>query len=189
VHGFGFPFFTGTAQDTSTGTAVVAAADLQNLSAGPILVTVNLANGNVATIPGTGDFYSSGLAVDPAAGTAAGPEIGGIGLYHLGTGASAFVTPGGFVYEHPADVPGAREYVVEEVAPPRSTGLGAGLDNNALSAELVINAQGRVLRRIERFQFLNITTLIAGATTQLNQAHHDGYALGLDGQQLEPFSY
>lgn len=189
VHGFGFPFFTGTAEDTSTGTAVVATADLANLNAGPTLVTVNLANGDVATIPGTGDFYASGLAVDPATGTAAGPELGGIGLYNLGTGSGTFVTPGGSVYEHPADDPGAREYVVEEVAPPHSTGLGAMLDNNALSAEVVINAQGEVLRRIERFQFFNVTTLIAGATTQLNQASHDGYAFGLDGQQLEPFSY
>ena len=57
------------------------------------------------------------------------------------------------------------------------------------SAELVLNAQGQVLRRIERFQFFNVTTPIAGATTQLNQASHDGYALGHDGQQLEPFSY
>jgi hypothetical protein len=189
VHGFKFPFFTGTAEDTRTGTAVVAAADLANLNAGPTLVTVDLANGSVATIRGTGNFYASGLAADPATGTVAGPELGGIGLYDLGTGSGTFAAPGGSVYEHPADVPGAGEYVVEELAPPRSTGLGAALDNNALGAELVINARGRVLRRIERFQFLNITTLIAGATTQLNQARHDGYALGLGGQQLEPFSY
>jgi len=53
----------------------------------------------------------------------------------------------------------------------------------------VLNAQGQVVHRIERFQFFNITTLIAGATTQLNQTTHGGYALGLDGQQLEPFRY
>ena len=28
---------------------------------------------------------------------------------------------------------------MEEIAPPRSTGLGATLDNNAISAELVLN--------------------------------------------------
>jgi hypothetical protein len=186
--GFGLPFFTGTAQDTARGTAVVAAADLDNLSAGPTLVTVSLAHGTVATIPGKGGFYASGLAVDPGTGTAAGPEIGGIGVYDLGTGSGTFVTPGGAVYQHPVDDPGAPGYVVEEVAPPRSTGLGTTLDNNALSAELVINAQGQVLRRIERFQFFNVTTLIAGATTQLNRSG-GGYAFGLGGQQLEPFRY
>jgi hypothetical protein len=188
VSGFGFPFFTGTAQDTATGTAVVAAADLTNLNAGPTLVTVNLANGTVATIPGVGTFYSSGVAVDPGTGTVAGPEIAGIGVYNLGTSSGTFVTPGGFVYQHPADDPGAAGYVVEEVSPPRSSGLGTTLDNNALSAELVINSQGQVVRRIERFQFFNVTTLIAGATTQLNQSGV-GYTLGLDGQQLEPFKY
>jgi hypothetical protein len=49
--------------------------------------------------------------------------------------------------------------------------------------------QGQVRQRIERFQFFNVTTLIADATTQLNQVSHDGYTLGLGGQQLEPFSY
>jgi hypothetical protein len=188
VQGFGFPFFTGTAEDTATGTAVVAAADLDNLGAGPKLVTVNLATGAVATIPGVGNFYSTGVAVDPGTDTAAGPEIGGIGVYNLGTGSGTFVTPGGSVYQHPADDPSAPGYVVEEVSPPRSSGLGTHLDNNALSAELVINAQGQVVRRIERFQFFNVSTLIAGATTQLNQSGN-GYALGLDGQQLEPFRY
>jgi hypothetical protein len=189
VQGFGYPFFTGVAQDTSTGTAVVAAADLTNLSAGPTLATVNLATGAVATIPGVGNFYATGVATDPASDTAIGPELEGIGLYNLGTGAGTFLTPGGSSYQHPADDPGAQEYVVEEVAPPRSTGLGLMLDNNAISAELVINAQGQVVRRIERFQFFNVTTLIAGATTQLNPAAHDGYAFGLDGGQLEPFRY
>jgi hypothetical protein len=188
VQGFGFPFFTGTAQDTATGTAVVAAADLDNLNAGPTLVTVNLANGTVGTIPGVGNFYSSGVAVDPGTGTAAGPEILGVGLYNLGTGSGTFVTLGGSVYQHPADDPGAQGYTVEEVSPPRSSGLGTTLDNNAISAELVINAQGQVVRRIERFQFFNVSTLIAGATTQLNQSG-TGYTLGLDGQQLEPFKY
>jgi hypothetical protein len=189
VQGLGLPFYTGVAQDVSTGTAVVATADLSNLGAGPTLVTVNLANGKIATIPGVGGFYSSGLAADPVSGTAAGPEIAGIGLYGLGTGSGTFITPGGFVYQHPADDPAAQEYTVEEVSPPGSSGLGPTLDNNALSAELVINAQGKVLKRIERFQFFNVTTLIAGATTQLNQARHDGYTLGLGGQQLEPFGY
>jgi hypothetical protein len=188
VQAFGLPFFTGTAQDTTTGTAVVAAADLANLNAGPTLVTVNLANGTVGTIPGVGNFYSSGVAVDPGTGTAAGPEIGGIGLYNLGGGSGTFVTPGGSVYQHPADDPGAQGYTVEEVSPPRSSGLGTTLDNNAISAELVINSQGQVVRRIERFQFFNVTTLIAGATTQLNRSG-GGYAFGLGGQQLEPFRY
>jgi hypothetical protein len=154
-----------------------------------VFVTVNLANGSVATVPGEPGFYSSGVAVDPASGTAAGPEIGGIGLYNLAAGSGTFLTPGGNVYQHPADDPGAGEYLVEEVSPPRSSGLGPTLDNNAISAELVVSPQGQVLQRIERFQFFNVTTLIAGATTQLHLAGHTGYTLGLGGQQLEPFSY
>jgi hypothetical protein len=79
--------------------------------------------------------------------------------------------------------------VIEEVSPPRSSGLGPTLDNNAISAELVVNTHGQMLRRIEQFQFFNVSTLIAGDTTQLNPGRHDGYTLGLGGQQLEPFSY
>jgi hypothetical protein len=189
VRHFAFPFFTGIAQDTTTGSAVVAAADIGNLAAGPTLVTVRLADGHVRTVRGVGGSYAAGLAIDPGAGTAAGPEISGIGLYRLAAGSGRFLTPGGAVYQHPADDPGAREYLVEEVSPPRSAGPGLALDNNALSAELVVSAQGKVLRRIERFQFFNTTTLIAGATTQLNPGRHEGYTLGLHGQQLEPFGY
>jgi hypothetical protein len=144
---------------------------------------------DVGTVAGAGGDNTDGLAVDPESGTAAAPEVSGIGLYDLGTGSGTFITPGGSVYQHPADDPGAREYLVEEMAPPGAEGAGPTRDNNSISAELVISPAGLVLKRIEKFQFFNVLTLIGAATTQLNPAVHTAYTLGLDATQLEPFSY
>jgi hypothetical protein len=46
-----------------------------------------------------------------------------------------------------------------------------------------------VLSRIEQFNFFNVFTSIAGQLTQLEPASQQGYTLGLDGDELQPFSY
>ncbi|MDR3034791.1 MAG: hypothetical protein LBV78_17095, partial [Kitasatospora sp.] len=189
VQGFVLPVFEGAAEDTSTGTAVVATADFTQPSAAPTLVTVNLANGQVATIPGVGNSGPSGVAVNSSTHTAAAPEISGVGLYNLTTGAGTFITPGGFTYQHPAADQTRDEYVIEEVGPPGSSGVNQTLNNNALSAEIVVNDQGQVLQRIEKFNLFNVFTLVAADDTQLNPARDTGYTFGLGGQQLEPFRY
>jgi hypothetical protein len=193
VAGFVYPFFTGTAEDTATGTAVVTAADFGNPSLPPTFITVKLANGTVGSFAGVGSFDSSGLAVDSATDTAIGPESSGFGLYDLATGAGTLVSPGGFVYQQPTEDSNDNGFVVQEVSPPDANiitpGLGSTPNDNALSAELVVNSEGQVLQRIERFDFFNVSTFIAGAQTQLNSETGVGYTFGSLAQQLEPFRY
>jgi hypothetical protein len=189
LKGLGAPFYTGITQDTATGTAIVAAGDNDNPGAGPTFVTVNLKTGKTGAIPGVGGNFTSGVAADPATGALAGPELTGIGLYQLATGAATLAHPGGFLYAHAADDPGAREFVVEELSPPGPGSPQAGPDNNQIGAEVVINAKGQLVKRIEKFQFFNVLTFFAGATTQLDPARHEGYTLGFQAQQIEPFTY
>jgi hypothetical protein len=114
-------------------------------------------------------------------------------LYDLTTGAGTLVAPGGFVYEQPTYDPGDNGFVVQEISPPDANliapGLGSTPNDNALSAELVVNSQGQVLQRVERFNFYNVSTFIAGAQTQLNSQTSVGYTFGPLAGELEPFKY
>ena len=61
--------------------------------------------------------------------------------------------------------------------------------NNSLSAELVVNDQGQIVKRIAHFNFFNVSTRIGGAENQLNAGRDTGYTYGLDGLSLVPLNY
>jgi hypothetical protein len=187
VSGFTVPQETGIAQDGNT--ALVAAVDFANQNAGPTLYSVNLSTGAVSTIPGVGNSGTDGVALDQAKNVAVGPELFGIGLYNLANGTGTFLQPGGFDYQRAVADPGRGEFVTEEVAPPGADGAGTTLNNNPLSAELVLNDQGQIVQRIAHFNFEDIVTRIGGGSTQLNTSSGTGYAIGLDGLQIVPFRY
>jgi hypothetical protein len=79
--------------------------------------------------------------------------------------------------------------VIQELAPPGTDGSGPALNNNSLSAELVVNDTGAVVSRIAHFNFFNVFTLIGGAQNQLNPSTGMGYTAGLAGQEIAPFQY
>jgi hypothetical protein len=190
---FGLAVTTGFAEDTATGTAVINAVDFFNLSAAPTFVTVNLATGAVTSFAGVGSGIPTGLAIDSGTGIAANPEPDGVALINLATDSGTLTTPGGFVYQHPAVDAAQQEFVVQEVSPPdantETAGLGAVPNNNALSAEIVVNEQGQVQDRIEQFNFYNVFTSIAGQLTQLGPVAGEAYTTGLLGGEVQPFSY
>jgi hypothetical protein len=193
IQGFGVAVISGVAQDTATGTAVLGASDFTNLSVPPTYIEVNLASGAVSTFTGVGEGYPDGVAVDSGTGTAASPDDSGVGLYDLATGSGTLASPGGFIYQHPAADATNHEFVMQEVSSPdenlTTPGLGAVPNNNARSSMVVLNEQGQVLSRVEQFNFFNVFTSIAGQLTQLEPASQQGYTLGLDGDELQPFSY
>jgi hypothetical protein len=193
LKGFGYPDITAMGQDSTTGTAVVGATDFTNQSQPPTFIDVNMATGKKTTFAGVGQGYPEGLAVDSTTGMMVAPDNSGVGLYNLANGAGNLASPGGFLYAHPAADPTHQEFVVQELSPPDANittpGLGATPNNNALSAEVVLNEQGAELTRVEQFNFYNTFTTIAGDLTQLEPAAQAGYTLGPLGAQLQPFTY
>jgi len=190
---FGFPQVTGFAQDTATDTAVAGASDLANSSAPPTLITVDLGSGALHTITGVGTQSPLGLTVDSATDTAVMPTANNpsIGFYNLANGTATQSTPGGSGYQYPAT--GNGEFLVEEAGSPdaslRTPGIGATPNNDSLSSVVVLNQQGQVVQRIERFNDFNFFTASIGDYLQLNPGTRTGYTLGPNGQQLVPFSY
>jgi hypothetical protein len=192
--GFTLPVLSGVAQDTATGTAVVAGSDFTNLSAPPTFITVNLANGATSSFTGVGSGIPDGVAVDSSTGTAVSPEQGNVaGIYDLATGSGTLATPGGTIYQHPAADATHHEFVMQEVSSPDENlvapGLGAVPNDNALSSMVTLNEQGQLVSRVEQCNFFNVFMSIAAQATQLEPATQQGYTLGLDGDGLQPFGY
>jgi hypothetical protein len=190
---FQYPDVTGFAQDTATNTAVFNTVDFFNTGNAPTFVTVNLATGKIKKFAGAGNGIPTGLAIDSGTGMAANPESDGVALVNLSNDSSTLATPGGYVYQHPAADTAAQEFVVQETSPPdanlEAAGLGSVPNNNALSAEIVMNEQGQVVKRIEQFNFYNVFTSIAGQLTQLGPVAGQAYTTGVDGDQVQPFNY
>jgi hypothetical protein len=193
LKGFGYPDITAMGQDSTTSTAVVGATDFTNQSEPPTFINVNLATGKKSTFTGVGQGYPEGLAVDSTTGMMTAPDNSGVGIYNLANGTGNLASPGGFLYAHPAADPTHGEFVLQELSPPDANlttpGLGSTPNNDALSAEVVLNEQGAELTRVEQFNFYNTFTTIAGDLTQLEPASQAGYTLGPLGAQLQPFNY
>lgn len=186
---FGYPFVTGLAQDTSTNTAIIGAADFTNLGPPPTIITVNLSDGSMSSFTGVGSGYAEGAAVDSQTDMAIVPASNtGIGIYNLATGAATDANPGGHIYESPTVDTSHSEFLVKEFVSPDASG-NTPPNNDTLSSIVVLGENGQVLRRLERFDFFNIFTTIIGHLVQVNPATGTGYTLGPGGQQLAPFSY
>ena len=184
----GFPIAGGIAQNTTTGSALVGVADLTNLDGPGRLVSVNLGDGSVTSTPTVTTGFVEGVAVDEKTNTAVvgslNPELG---IYNLSDGTSIHVTPGGATYQHPAVDSVHGRIAVQEVAGPDF--LGQTSNNNALSSVLTLDEQGKVISRIERFNFFNVFLLDMGTYLQLNPNTGNGYVLGPGGSELAPFRY
>jgi hypothetical protein len=190
---FGFAEVTALGEDTTTGTAVLGGSDFLNGAIPPSLITVDLATGELRSQTGVGTGTPSGVAVDSTTGTAAMATQDGVGVYDLAAGTAALSSPGGATYEHPAADPKAGEFLVQEVVTPAAElstpGLGATPDDNSVSSVVVIDHQGNVVNRLQRFNDFNVFTQDIGDYVQLNPTTHTGYTLGPLGQQLAPFTY
>jgi hypothetical protein len=189
VSGFAVPGMTGIAQDPATGDAVVAAVDFGNPSAGTTLISANLQTGAITTVRGIGSNYADGVAIDQAHDIAVAPEGSGIAAINLSTGSSTFTQPGGSGYQNPVADSSRGEFVVQELFPPGTYGMGGTFNNDALSAELVLNDQGAVVSRIAHFNFLDVYNLVGGAENQLNPGRDTAYTYGLGAQEIAPFQY
>ena len=189
-----FPQVTGFGQDTSADTAVAAACGFTTSSSSPpTLIAVDLSSGTLHALTGIGTGCPLGMAVDSATHTALVPTTNdtSFGLYNLTTGAATQVTPGGSSYAYPAT--GNGEFLVEEAGSPDgdlfTPGIGYTPNDDSLSSVVVVNQQGKVVQRIEHFNYFNFFAADIGDLLQVNPATHTGYSLGPGGQQLAPFSY
>jgi hypothetical protein len=188
LSGMSFPIAGGVAQNTKTGDALVVFADVANLGGPPSIVSVHLGDGSLRTIPGVTTFFAEGLAVDESTNTAISGSLNNdFGVYDLGSGAGIDVAPGGGPYMHPAADSVHGRLAIEEIGGPDY--LGQTSNNNALSSILMVDAQGHIVSRIERFNFYNVFRLDLGAYVQLDPATRTGYAIGPLGAELAPFAY
>ncbi|MBO0831131.1 MAG: hypothetical protein J2P29_04075, partial [Actinobacteria bacterium] len=177
----------GIGQDTAANEAVVPIMDAFNPTAPGRILLVHLGTGTVSQFPSVSTFFGSGVAVDPGTHLALIPTNTAFGIYDLSAQTGAALTVGGSIYEHPAADPAHARFLLQEVSPPGSQ--GATPNNNALSAVDVLDEQGHLLQRIERFNFFNIFLLDIGSFLQVSPATMTGYTLGPGGTQLAPFGY
>jgi hypothetical protein len=184
----GLPFASGLDQDTTTGQAVVAMTDFDNVSGPSKIITADLASGALASFPTVTTGEAMGLAVDSATNVAVSPALGsaGIGIYDLATQQGTLLTLGGGPYEHPAVDSAHGEFAVQEYAGPDF--YAQNPDNNALSSVIVANENGTGIQRIERFNFFNIFLLDFGSYVQLSPATRSAYTIGPGGDELAPFT-
>ncbi|MBV9448519.1 MAG: hypothetical protein JO345_21755 [Streptosporangiaceae bacterium] len=186
---FGVPFAGGFDQNTTTGQAVVAITDFDNLSGPSTIVTADLASHALASFPAVTTGQAMGLAVDSATNLAVSPGLGsnGIGIYDLANHTGTFLALGGGPYEHPAVDQAHAEFAVQEIAGPDFYGQTS--NNNAMSSVITANEDGTGIQRIEKFNFFNVFLLDFGGYVQLNPASRSAYTLGPGAGQLFPFSY
>ena len=193
------PAIDGTAQDTSTDTAVIAASD-NTFTSHSKIVTVNLHDGSTSSFDAGTQDSADGIAVDSSSGTALTGRFFGLGLYDLAAKTSTQLDPGGSGYYAPIADSTRGEYLVFEGAGadffgrlpnPHAPGNIWGLtpNNNALSSVLVLNSQGKLIRRIERFNNTGMLLRATAALLQVNPSTGIAYAIGQDGINLQPFSY
>ena len=193
------PAIDGTAQDTSTDTAVLAASD-NTFTSHSKIVTVNLHDGSTSSFDAGTQDSADGIAVDSSSGTALTGRFFGLGLYDLAAKTSTQLDPGGSGYYAPIADSTRGQYLVFEGAGadffgrlpnPHAPGNIWGLtpNNNALSSVLVLNSQGKLIRRIEKFNNTGMFLRATAALLQVNPSTGIAYAIGQDGINLQPFSY
>jgi hypothetical protein len=189
------PALGGFGENPGTRTGVAGFGDFNDFCGAPTIVTVDLAGGTVGTITGAGSGIPNGLAVDPASNLAAVPNACSDGttlenvtstlsIYDLGARTATAATYRGIAGLYAAADPQHGLFMLAQPLPADVT-----TNNNATSALLVFDEQGRQLASIERFNLFNTLLPINSANLQLDPAHRTGYLLGPMGLQLAPFSY
>jgi hypothetical protein len=187
LSGLAAPALNGFAQDTATNQALVSVSDGADTSKPAPLVTADLPSGAVRAIPGVTTGFSSGVAADSVTHRAVVGSFEGFGVYDLAAGSGTLVQPGGSTYEQPAADSTRGLFLVREVAPPDF--FGGTPNNNAMSAVIVTDEHGTVLRRIEEFNFFRVFLFNMGDYLQLDTSRGTAFTFGPGAQQLFPFSY
>jgi hypothetical protein len=182
----GFPVPTGFAEDPATGEAYVAVSDLIGTE-DTVVITVNLQTGAVSTFTGMPDGFEDELAVSQAGDLAIEGSDDTVGIYNLATGTSTTATPGGAGYWFPTAIPGTNDFLSAEIESP--SGLTAKPDNNGLSSVVLLDDQGKVLRRFQQFNFYNTSFNAMGAYLQVNPSTKTAFTVGPGAGQIVPFSY
>jgi hypothetical protein len=189
------PTIFGFAEDATTSTAVAAAAGSgQGLCDAPIIVSVNLSNGNTTSFAGVQQGVSS-MAIDSSTGNAVIPtnlscDTGGIGIYNLATGSGFQVVPpepGSPIptytfYLHSAADPVNHLFLVANLFGPVANG-----NNNALSEIFVYTETGTLQEVISRVYLPPTSPL--GNDLQVNPQTRTGYITGPGLEQLAVFHY
>lgn len=103
-------------------------------------------------------------------------------------GGSQIITPddNGFVYQCPTIIPGTDDLMVEEVASPD---FSNDVNNNAMSSVLILDPNGKILRRYEQFNFTLQNTGKESDCLQFNPSTSTAWTYGQFAMQLQPFSY
>ncbi|HKC27127.1 MAG TPA: hypothetical protein VKB75_03855, partial [Jatrophihabitans sp.] len=177
----------GIGQDTGTDTAIVPVVDAAAPNSPGRIVTADLNTGQVSSFPSVTDWFPSGIALDSTTHTALVTSNDNYGVYDLQKQTASAKSNGGSGYQHPAADPAHKLFVMQEVASPDY--FGSAPNNNAMSSIDVVDEQGNLVQRLEKFNFYRIYLLDMGSFVQLNPSTQTGFTLGPGGGQLYPFSY
>jgi Subtilase family len=177
----------GIGQDTAADEAIVPVVDAADPTKPGRIVLAHLDTGQAGQFPAVTTFFASGVALDSTTHRALIPCNDTFGLYDLTGQTGTALSFGGSNYEHPAADPAHGVFLLQEVAPPDF--FGSAPNNNAMSAVDVLDEQGTLLQRMEKFNFFNIFLLDMGSYLQVSPGASTGYTLGPGGAQLAPFRY
>lgn len=97
--------------------------------------------------------------------------------------------PNGAALQYAAVDPKHHLFLVQQTTGPHSFGSYTTVNNNGKSVVYVLNEQGDILKKLERFNLYNTFLIIQANNLQVNPLTRTGYIFGPGGQQLEPFKY
>lgn len=137
--------------------------------------------------PGEAHPTAPALSDLPTTNTGLVGSSNGFALEDLENGSGTFIAPGGSDYQFPVWIPGTHDFLVEEAASPDF--FGQTPNNNTASSILVVDENGNVVHRYERFNFFRTFLLNAGAYIQPNANTSTAITIGPGGQQLAPFAF
>jgi hypothetical protein len=178
---------SGIGQDSQTGQAVVPLADAFAPNSPGQIVLADPATGQTSQFPSVSTYFTSGIAVDSQTHRAVIPSTDTFGVYDLTGRTGTAHQVGGNGYQHPAVDPNRSEFALQEVASPDF--FGEAPNNNAMSSVVIVDEQGNLIRRIEKFNFYDTYLLDMGDYLQLNPRTGMGFTFGYTATQLQPFSY
>lgn len=189
VQGEGDPIYTGIAEDTRAGLAVIPSEDFSNGSCGTptVLTTVDMKSGAVGSFQSTPNgSFPIGVAIDSATHRMVMPSsCFDLSIYDLRSKSGIDIpaeTLGGAGYSA-ADSRNGRFLVYQQLPG------DALINNNALAAVWVYDEQGNLLEQVERFSS-PCFNWVPSNNLQINPATRTGFTpVGCGATQLAPFKY
>jgi hypothetical protein len=177
----------GIGQDSQTDQAVVPVINAFAPNSPGQIILADLATGEASQFPSVSSYFASGVAVDSTTHRAIVTSNDTFGIYDLAGRTGVAHQVGGGGYQHPASDPDRSLFLMQQVSSPDYSGEAP--NNNTMSSIAVVDENGNLVQRIEKFNFYDTYLLDMGAYVQLNPKTHTGFTLSYGAAQIQPFSY